>query len=85
MRPSGYPGWKVGFAEKHGPSVLLFVGVCLIVAGVAAVFASHQIIASGMFTTGVVAIVMAVVVSRMVGPFKLFFLSGNLRESDQRH
>jgi len=74
---------KVGFAEQHGPTVLLFVGVGLIFSGVAAVFAGHQLVAGGMFTTGVVAIVVAVVVSRMVGPFKLFFVSGNLRENDQ--
>jgi hypothetical protein len=83
MTPSSQLDEKVGFAEKHGPTVLLLVGVCLILTGVGAVFTSHQIIAGGMFTTGVVAIIAAVVISRMVGPFRIFFLSGNLRESGQ--
>lgn len=84
MTPSSPLDEKAGFAERHGPTVLLLVGVCLILTGVGAVFTSHQVIAGGMFTTGVVASIAAVVVSRMVGPFKIFFLSGNLRESGQR-
>jgi hypothetical protein len=67
-----------GFAERHGPTVLLFVGVCLILAAIAAVFTNHQLIAGGMSTTGVVAIITAAVLSRMVGPFKLLGLSGSL-------
>jgi hypothetical protein len=74
---------EVDFAERHGPTVLLIVGISLILAGIGAVFANHQLVAGGMFATGVVAIVVAVVVTRMVGPFRLLFLSGNLRPTDR--
>ena len=69
-----------GFAERHGPTVLLSVGVGLILAAIAAVFTNHQLIAGGMSTTGMVAIVVAAILGRMEGPFKLLFLSGSLRQ-----
>jgi uncharacterized membrane protein YraQ (UPF0718 family) len=79
MTPSPPTSAGVGFAERHGPTVLLFVGVALILAGLVAVFTTQQIIAGTMLTTGLVAIVMAAVVGRMEGPFRLFFVKGSLR------
>ena len=75
---------KAGFAERHGPTVLLAVGVVLVLAGLAAVFAAHQAAAGAMITTGVVAIIAAPVLSRMEGQFKVFFLSGSLARSSGR-
>jgi len=75
---------KPGFAERHGPTVLLAVGVMLVVAGLAGVFTAHQVAASAMFTTGVVAIIAAAILSRMEGRFKVFFLSGSLARSAER-
>lgn len=75
---------KAGFAERHGPTVLLGVGVVLVLAGLAGVFAAHQVAASAMFTTGVVAIIAAAVLGRMEGRFRIFFLSGSLSRSSRR-
>lgn len=78
MTPSSQPPAGAGFAERHGPTVLLFVGVGLILAGLVVVFTTRQLIAAAMFTTGVVAIVVAALVTRMEGPFRLPLLRGSL-------
>lgn len=72
---------KAGFAERHGPTVLLAVGVVLVLAGLASAFTTHQVASSAMFTTGIVAIVAAPVLSRMEGQFKVLFFSGSLARS----
>ena len=72
------------FAERHGPTVLLLVGVVLILASVASAFLGHQLLAGGMSTTGFLAIVVGAVLGRMEGPFKLFGLSGSLRRPVNR-
>jgi hypothetical protein len=74
---------KAEFAERHGPTVLLGVGVVLVLVGLAGVFTGHQVVAGAMCTTGVVAIIAAAVLSRMEGQFKVFFLSGSLARSSQ--
>lgn len=83
-RDEGNAGDLPGFAERHGPTVLLAVGVALVLVGLACVFTGHQVVAGAMCTTGVMAIISAAVLSRMEGKFKVFFLSGNLARSPQR-
>jgi hypothetical protein len=69
------------FAERHGPTFLLAAGILLILAGIAAVFTGHQLIAGGMWTTGLLAVAIAAMMSRMEGKFTLLGLSGNLKTS----
>jgi len=57
----------------------LIAGIALILAAIAAVFTGHQWIAGGMSTTGLIAIAMAAMLSRMEGKFNLLGLSGSLR------
>lgn len=73
---------NAGFAEQHGPTVLMIAGAVLIAAAVAAVFTGHQWIAGGMWTTGLIAVAMAAMLSRMEGKFRLFGLSGSLRKAN---
>lgn len=75
---------RTGFAERHGPTVLLGIGVVLVLAGLTSVFMAHQVVPGVMVTTGVAAIVAAAVLSRMEGQFKVLFLSGNLAKSSER-
>jgi hypothetical protein len=57
----------------------LIAGILLILSAIAAVFTGHQWIAGGMSTTGLIAIAMAAMMSRMEGKFSLLGLSGSLR------
>ena len=84
-RPTAYVQVsEPGFAERHGPTVLLGVGVVLALAGLANVHMAHHIVSGVTVTTGVVAIVAAAVLSRMEGQFKVLFISGNLTRSSER-
>ena len=66
------------FAERHGSTVLLFAGGLLILSAVATVFTGN-IVGSGLALPGLLALLVAIVLARMEGPFKAFGLSGNLR------
>lgn len=57
----------------------MIAGILLILSAIAAVFTGHQWIAGGMSTTGLIAIAMAAMLSRMEGKFNLLGLSGSLR------
>jgi hypothetical protein len=72
---------RPNFAERNGATVLLFAGGALILAAIAAVFLGHQVVAEAIASTGVIAVVVATVLSRMEGEFKLWGLSGRLRPS----
>lgn len=70
------------FAERNGATVLLSGGVLLIVAAVAAVFTGHEMVAAGIAVPGVLAVLIAAILSRMEGPFHFLGMSGHLRPVD---
>jgi hypothetical protein len=71
-----------GFADEHGPTVLLVAGAVLIGAGIAAVFANHLWVAPGMWMSGLIAIAVAAMLRRMTGPIVMPGLSATLLPID---
>lgn len=70
------------FAERHGATVLLVAGMTLILSAVGAVFTDHELAATGLAASGLLAVLAAAVLSRMEGPFSFLGMSGNLRSTD---
>ncbi|HEX8207544.1 MAG TPA: hypothetical protein VF587_15885 [Solirubrobacteraceae bacterium] len=76
------PSRQQNLAERNGPAILVFAGVVIALAAVAAVFSGHELFAGGLALPGVLSIALGALIARMEGPFSLFGVSGNLRPID---
>lgn len=79
-------GVRGGFAERHGPTVLMVAGmVLMLAAGAAALLDRPWPSLGSIAAVGLLALALGALLGRMEGRFKILGLSGTLRPNGGHH